>query len=274
MNTNPIGILDSGVGGLTVWQQIHRELPNESTFYIADSLNCPYGSRTQEEVYHLTLPMIRFLLNKQVKVIVIACNTITVSCIDRLRKEFPQVPILGTVPVVKKAAESSKTKRIGILATGRTAQSLYSKHLIETYASECVVTTVGTNKLVPLIEEGILSGENLEEILIEVLHPFKKAHIDTLALACTHYPLVSESIQAILGEDVALLDPSPAIARHLRRILTAESLENQTSNASSQFFTTGKKESMEIVLKQIGSGEERVEKMSLVARVSRKHREL
>lgn len=263
MNNQPIGILDSGVGGLTVWQQIHRELPQESTVYIADSLNCPYGSKTQEEVYTLSLPLVRFLLQKDAKLIVIACNTITVSCIDRLRKDFPQIPFIGTVPVVKKATLETHNKRIGILATGRTAQSSYSKHLIDTYAKECSVTTVGTNKLVPLIEKGIVEGKEIEQILHEVLQPFKKADIDTLALACTHYPLISQTIQTILGSHVQLLDPSPAIARHTKRILLAENMLSQTDKASSQFFTTGEKDPMKIVLKQIGNGEEKVREMNL-----------
>src|SRR6266480_7134956 len=143
MNNNPIGILDSGVGGLTVLQALVHELPHESAIYNGDSHNTPYGAKSEEEIYRLSKRLIEFLLKKEVKLIVIACNTITVTCLDKLRSEYPNVPIVGTVPVIKTAAEVSKNKRIGILSTTRTAQSTYQKRLIEEFANGCTVFNHG-----------------------------------------------------------------------------------------------------------------------------------
>src|SRR5262245_22974677 len=125
MNNHPIGVLDSGLGGLTVLSSIVKELPNEQFIYIGDSKNTPYGKKTEEEIYHLSKRLIEFLLQKKVKLIVVACNTITVSCLERLRTDYPDMPIVGTVPVIKTAAAVSKNKCIGILSTTRTAQSDY-----------------------------------------------------------------------------------------------------------------------------------------------------
>ena len=125
MNRNPIGIIDSGIGGLSVWKEIAALLTEESTIYVADAKNLPYGEKTEEEVYLLAKAMMRFLIDKDVKLIVIACNTITVSALDQFRKDFPSLPIIGTVPMVKTAATMSKSKRIGMLSTTRTAASSY-----------------------------------------------------------------------------------------------------------------------------------------------------
>src|SRR5581483_2839144 len=125
MNVRPIGIIDSGIGGLSIWNAIIRELPQESTTYLADSKNCPYGGRPIQEIHELATRLVRFLLGEQIKLLVIGCNSITVTCLDQLRIEFPQIPIVGTVPVVKTAAEVSKNKKIGILSTNATAKSFY-----------------------------------------------------------------------------------------------------------------------------------------------------
>src|SRR5581483_3028427 len=125
MDTRPIGVLDSGVGGLTVWKEIRSHLPHESTVYIGDSLNAPYGKRTPEDIRLLTAKLIQFLLQKNVKLIVIACNTITVNGIDIIRQQFPQIPIVGTVPVIKLAAAKTKNKKIGVLVTKATKKSSY-----------------------------------------------------------------------------------------------------------------------------------------------------
>jgi glutamate racemase len=239
---NPIGILDSGVGGLTVLKNIVSLLPNESTVFIGDSLNTPYGTKTTEEIYSFSRKMIDFLLEKRVKIIVIACNTITVSCLDQLRKDYPGLPIVGTVPVIKTAVSLTKTKRIGVLSTKRTAESQYQKNLILSYSDGVHVVNVGTNDLVPLIEKGICDGEELEALLRSILLPFQKEQIDTLALGCTHFPLLQKKIQAILGTGITLLDSGAAIARQVHRILlqnNAEALLQQ--KASSSFFTTGER---------------------------------
>lgn len=248
MDTRPIGILDSGVGGLTVWKEIISLLPNESTVYIGDSKHAPYGDRTPEEIYQLASKLIRFLQKKHVKLIVIACNVITTTCIDRLRSEFKDIPLIGTVPVVKKAAQVTKKKRIGILSTNGTASSHYQKHLIDQFASNVFVINRGTNKLVPLVEKGEFTGEKVQAALKRDLEPFMKEHVDVIALGCTHFPFLRSQMQDILGKRVLLLDSGGAVARQVERILTKNKHLTSKKKAVHQTFTTGKKEILEAIL--------------------------
>lgn len=239
MNTEPIGILDSGVGGLTVLSVIISELPYESIVYIGDSQNTPYGNKSAEDIYILSKRLIEFLLEKQVKLIVIACNTITVSCLEKLRSKYPQIPIVGTVPVIKTASEVSQSKRIGILSTTRTAESDIQKDLMQKYAEHCQVFNYGTDDLVPLIEQNELDGEVMTNSLKHVLSPFQKEHIDTLVLGCTHFPFLRESMQHILGAKVQLLDSGGAIARQVKRVLQNNGNLSQQNDSSIRIYTTG-----------------------------------
>ena len=248
MKNQPIGIIDSGIGGLTVYQEIIKVLPNESVIYIGDSANTPYGAKQDEEIYHLAQRMIKFLIDKQVKLIVIACNTITVTCIERLRNQYLQLPIVGAVPVVKKAAERSQTKRIGILSTTRTATSDAQKALIEKFAHDCEVINAGTDDLVPLIEQGIVSGSRVEEKLEKILAVFQKADVDILALGCTHFPFLQKAIQTILGDNVQLLDSGAAIARQVQRILEHNELLTDANDSQQTFYTTGNQAHMSEML--------------------------
>ncbi len=239
MRNNPIGILDSGVGGLTVLAAIAKELPQESFVYAGDSANTPYGNKSEEEIYARASQLIEFLLTKNVKLIVIACNTITVSCLDRLRVEYSQIPLIGTVPVVKTAAFVTKNKRIGLLSTTRTAKSDYQKKLIETFASDCIVVNLGNDEIVPLIEKGEENSEEMEEVLKKALVGFQKEGIDTLVLGCTHFPFLKERMQKILGDSISLLDSGGAIARQVHRVLQHnDSLSHETTHQIT-IFTTG-----------------------------------
>lgn len=237
MQNFPIGILDSGVGGLSVWQEIVGLLPHESTVYICDQENIPYGAKSAEEIHFLARKLIQFLIQRQVKLIVIACNTITVSCLDDLRQEFPQIPIIGAAPVVKFAAAVSKNRKIGILSTSRTANSDYQKHIIRTFAQDCQVTNEGTDQLVPLIEKGELAA--VTHILPSILQPFKDAGVDTIALGCTHYPFIEQQIGDSMGKTVHLLDSGAAIARHVQRILDHNELLVHEKDSQYSFYTTG-----------------------------------
>lgn len=239
MINNPIGILDSGLGGLTVWKEIVRLLPHESTVYIADSQNAPYGAKSEEDIYHLSKKLIEFLLTKNVKLIVIACNTITVSSLDKLRNDYPDIPIVGTVPVVKTAVERTKNNRIGILSTTRTATSTYQQNLINEFAGECKVFVHGTDELVPLIEKGEMEGERITLALKKVLAEFQKEQVDTIALGCTHFPFLREEMQKILGPNVTLLDSGGAIARQVKRVLEHNQALTKQQNSTYAFFTTG-----------------------------------
>lgn len=237
MHNFPIGILDSGIGGLSVWQEVITLLPHESTIYICDQKNIPYGEKSVDEIHRLARKMVLFLIEKNVKFIVIACNTITVSCLEDLRKEFSEVAIIGAVPVVKLTADISKNKKIGVLATTRTANSEYQKKLIATFAPDCDVITEGTDALVPLIENGEV--EEIKQILPNILQPFQKTGVDTLALGCTHYPFIETQIGDVLGKNVQLLDSGAAIARHVQRILSLNGLMSDNDNPTYEFYTTG-----------------------------------
>jgi glutamate racemase len=248
----PIGILDSGVGGLSVFKAIADLMPEESTIYIADSKNAPYGAKKNEEILRLSKQLIEFLLNKNVKLIVVACNTITVSCIDILRKEHPEIPIIGTVPVVKTAAAVTINRKIGIFSTSKTAKSTYQKELINKFAVNCHVTAVGTDELVPLIEQGLISGKYIQQVLKRVLQPFLRVQCDAIALACTHYPFIKNEIGNVLGSKVLLLEPSGAIARHAQRILTQNNtLVKSETKGKHEFYTTGDAQMFSKVAKKL-----------------------
>ncbi len=243
MNTNPIGIFDSGIGGLSILQEVKKLLPNESILYLADSMNCPYGGRSKEEVYELARTKVSYLSSRHVKLIILACNTVTVTCIDRLRADFPNIPIVGIVPVVKKAAEQSKSKKIGILSTSTTSKSEYQASLIQCYAADCEVISIGTDELVPPIEKGETETQEFEGILEQTLRPFRDSQIDTLALGCSHFPLVKEKIQSIVGKNVVILDSGGAVARHVQRILLKENLASDNIQPQYEYITSGSVES-------------------------------
>jgi glutamate racemase len=173
--------------------------------------------------------------------------------LDKLREEFPQVPIVGTVPVVKTAAEQSKNKKIGILSTVRTAKSQYQKDLIERFAGECEVVNIGIDKLVPLIEKGDKSSIVRTIELMKILEPFKKAKIDVLALGCSHFPLVKDQIQKVLGSKVLVLDSGAAIARQVKRVLQSRiQLAHLSGKPQHEFFTTGDSKRFSEILASIG----------------------
>jgi len=242
LNNNPIGILDSGLGGLTVLKEIGVQLPNESTVYIGDSQNAPYGSKTKEEIYQLAKRLVEFLLENQVKLIVVACNTITVSCISALRDAYPTIPIVGTVPVIKTAGTLTKNRRIGILSTTRTATSAYQKQLIEQFASDCQVISHGTDLLVPLIEKGETKSEKMIHVLERELAIFQKGNVDVLVLGSTHFPFLRDQIQEMLGPKVSVIDSGTAIARRVKWILENNNIVTTRPAPEYLFYTTGNTE--------------------------------
>ncbi len=247
-----IGILDSGVGGLTVWKDLQVLLPGVSTIYLGDSKNCPYGTKSEAEIMRLTRILVDHLLDQGVSLIVLACNTISVTTLERLRSLYPATLFVGTVPAVKSAVAESKQKRIGILSTPRTAASEYQKQLIHEFASDCQILNIGTDALVPLVERGEIEGESVLRVVREVLQPFLDARIDTLVLGCTHFPFLKSVMQRVLGDDVVILDSGAAIARQVKRLLEGRSLLTSEGIARHQFFTTGDPEQMSQLLRLLG----------------------
>ncbi len=251
MNNQPIGILDSGVGGLSVWQEVVKELPSESIIYLADSKNCPYGQRSKEEIYRLSKRLVSFLIKENVKALIIACNSITVSCLGQLRKDFPNLPIIGTVPVIKTASSQTKNGKIGILSTNATAKSEYQKKLIKNFAKGLEVINLGTDRLVSFVERGELGSGDVKKKLIQDLKPFKDKKVDVIALGCTHFPFLRSSIKNILGENIILLDSSLAIARQVRRVLVQNKHLSASKNPSYIFYTTGSSKDFKKVMKKL-----------------------
>ncbi len=254
MDTRPIGVLDSGVGGLTVWKEIVTLLPHESTIYIGDSKNAPYGNKSSDEIFRLATQLFDFLQKRNVKLIVVACNTITVNGIEKLRAAYANIPIVGAVPVVKRAVAVTKKKRIGVFSTTSTAKSDYQKKLISLFANNVTVINKGTDELVPLIEKAIINGEKIDSILAEQLKPFQEAQIDVLALGCTHFPFVKKSIQKILGKRILLFDSGPAIARQVKRILENNNAVGKTKTSVHQLYTTGDKDMFEKIIVKLNPG--------------------
>jgi len=245
---NPIGIIDSGVGGLSIASTLIKKLPNESIIYLADSKNCPYGEKSKAEIYNLTKKMVRFLIKKRIKLLVVACNTITVTSIDRLRTEFGQIPIVGIVPVIKTAREKTINGKIGVFSTTATANSFYQKDLINKFAKDSTVLNVGSSNLVSLIEKG--DKEAINKLLPEELKIFKENNIDTLVLGCSHFPLIKDRIQKYLP-NVLILDSGDAVVRQVQRILEHNKMLSNSGNASYNFYTTGSLETLKYFVSKL-----------------------
>lgn len=235
---HPIGILDSGLGGLTIWREIRRLLPQESTVYIGDHAYMPYGNRLIGEIQNRVKRLIGFLKGKNAKIIVVACNTATVAGIDTYRRWYPEVPIIGVVPVVKTAVSMTKTKHVGVLSTPSTAASSYQRRLIKIYSDGCRVENIGVRDLVPLIEEGVI-GEQVERLLRQFINSEKMSDVDVVALGCTHYPFIAHKISEIVGNEVAIIDSGGAVARQTVRILDTNRLRALGQKPYTVFYTTG-----------------------------------
>ncbi|MCL4354543.1 glutamate racemase, partial [Patescibacteria group bacterium] len=173
---NPIGIIDSGIGGLSIASVLIKGLPKESFIYLADSKNCPYGVKNKDEIYRLTKKMVEFLVKKKIKLLVVACNTITVTSIDKLRKEFKEIPIVGIVPVIKTAREKTQNGKIGVFSTVATANSSYQKDLINKFTKGSTVINYGSSNLVSLIEKG--NEKQINKLLKEELKICKEKFIE------------------------------------------------------------------------------------------------
>ncbi|HLR71720.1 MAG TPA: glutamate racemase [Pseudogracilibacillus sp.] len=237
----PIGVIDSGVGGLTVAYELMRQLPNEQLIYIGDTLRCPYGPRPKHEVKQFTLEMVQFLMKKHVKMIVVACNTATAFALEDLKKEF-SIPILGVIqPGARAAIKSTKNNKIGIIGTEGTIKSnAYPKALYEINAN-ISVTTLACPLFVPMVEKGIVSGKKSQQIVEKTLKPFRHTtEIDTLVLGCTHYPLLEKTIQTVMGKHIQIISSSEETARETSTILEVHQLlAKKRQNHIHSFYSTG-----------------------------------
>lgn len=260
MNLNPIGVFDSGVGGLSVLREIRNLMPNEDILYFGDQGHVPYGPRPMEQIQDFSEGITRFLLKERSKIIVVACNTASAAALKYLRQAFPNVQFVGMEPAVKPAAEKTQTGKVGVLATPATFQGALYASVVERFANGVELFQNTCNGLVQQIEKGNLDGEETRKILENALHPMLEKKIDTVVLGCTHYPFVIPLIKKIVGENVRVIDPAPAVAKQVKRLLEAgEALNQKEQLGSTRFMTSGDVEVVKSSLKILLQLEREVE---------------
>jgi glutamate racemase len=245
----PIGVFDSGVGGLSVLRAIRQQLPDESVLYFGDQGHVPYGSRPIEEVKKYSEAITRFLLDKGAKLIVVACNTASAAALHLLRATFPGISFVGMEPAVKPAAENTHTGVVGVLATPATFQGMLYASLVERFAGDVKLLQDTCPGLVQQIEQGDLESSKTRAILESALQPMLDQGIDTVVLGCTHYPFVIPLIQQIVGPHIRVIDPAPAIARQVTRLLNTDgSRPAVPSEANLSFFTSANAARLKMLL--------------------------
>ena len=216
---SPIGVFDSGIGGLTILRAIRELMPAQPVIYLGDQAHVPYGVKQPEEIRTYTKAITKYLLDRGVKLIVVACNTASVVSLKYLREEFPHVPFVGMEPAVKPAAEQTHSRVVGVLATYATFQGEVYNSVVERFAKGVTLLQDPCLGLVGQIEKGDLNGPETRHLLEKILHPMIEKGIDTVVLGCTHYPFVIPLIKEIVGPAVKVIDPSPAVARQVQRLL-------------------------------------------------------
>lgn len=253
-----IGVIDSGVGGLTVLHELMRQLPQEHFIYFGDTLRCPYGSKTKEQVKLFIWQIVNYLLKKKIKSLVIACNTATAYTIKELQSHL-SIPVIGVIkPGARAAIKVTKNKEIGVIGTQGTVQSgAYSQALsdidptINTYSLPCP-------RFVPMIEQGLLQGEEVDRILTQTLYPLLNTEIDTLILGCTHYPLIKKAIHKLLGDSVRIVSSGEEVARETSSMLDSFGLteiSTDTISINHEFYTTGELKMFTSIAKLVFNGD-------------------
>jgi glutamate racemase len=249
MDKRPIGIFDSGVGGLSILKEVKKLLPSENFIFVADQGNVPYGGKTQKQLQSYADKIMAFLMQKNVKAVIVACNTATVYAIDFLREKY-KIPIIGTVPVVKTIANITKTKKTAVFSTPATVKSPYLQKLITKFAPNVTVYKIGGTGLEELVETGDLENKKIDQILHQLLEPLLKKNVDAIALGCTHYPFLRDKIEEIVGKNVQVVDSGGAVARRTKEILQENKI---LSNKRTEdfYYTTGSKQKFARAVKSL-----------------------
>jgi len=241
-NEQAIGILDSGVGGLTVAREVMRQLPRETILYVGDTLRCPYGPRSAEEVRRFTMEIIRFLQKFPLKAILIACNTATAVALKDVR-DVLSIPVLGVIePGARAAIKVTQTHRIGVIGTQGTIHSRAYEKALRRIHPQLTVYSLACPPFVPLVESGDRSSPFAEKVVEETLKPLKGTNIDTLILGCTHYPLLYDPISKVMGNEVSIISSAEETAAELSTILQHQNLLSTNEHPEHRFYTTGLKE--------------------------------
>ncbi|NOW13972.1 glutamate racemase [Clostridium acetobutylicum] len=218
MKNNPIGVIDSGVGGISVLKEAVKQLPYENFIYYGDSKNAPYGIKSVDEVRNLTFNVVEKLLKLNIKALVVACNTATSAAIDELREKYKNIPVIGIEPALKPAVELKRRGKIIIMATPMTLSEVKFKNLMEKYEKDSEIVKLPCPGLVELIEDGIVEGEKMQEYLRNKFKDYEKDDIAAFVLGCTHYPFVKKEIASI-ARDVPIIDGSQGTVMQLKRKL-------------------------------------------------------
>jgi glutamate racemase len=243
---SPIGVFDSGVGGVSVLKHVRALLPHEDLFYCADSNNAPYGSKSPEFIRERSLFLTSFLLSQGAKAIVVACNTATAGAIEQLRESF-SVPIIGMEPAVKPAAAATRTGVVGVLATSGTLKSAQFAALLESYGKNVRVVTQACHGLVECVERGELDAESTSALIAQYIRPLLEAGADTIVLGCTHYPFVRPLIEAQLGSGITLIDTGAAVARQVQRRLLDAGLLGESQHEPRNTFWVNRDSNIKFV---------------------------
>jgi glutamate racemase len=246
---HPIGLLDSGVGGLSVLREIRRLLPHESIVYYGDQAHLPYGPRSAAEIRSFVSEIARFLIARNCKLIVLACNAANAAALHPLRAEYPHLPIVGMEPALKPAAQATRSGVVGVLTTQLTYDGELFASVRERFAQAVRVEVQVCPGLVTLVEEGAPDTPEARATVRDYLAPLQRAGIDQLVLACTHFPFLASHIRAILGSQVTLVDPGPAVARQVVRVLQERALINPGSAAGdTRYYTSADPERMRVLV--------------------------
>ncbi len=239
---NPIGIFDSGVGGISVMKEIRRLLPSEDLIYYADSAHCPYGTKDPGFIRRRITGIARFLTNFKVKLIVAACNTASIAGLDLLRQEF-SLPIVGMEPAVKPAVKQTRNGKVGVMATGVTLAGERFHSLVRRFAENTEIITVPCPGLVERVELGLVDDPETENMLYRFLDPLISSGVDTVVLGCTHYPFLRPQVESIMGPGVTVIDTGNAVARRVVQVLEENDLKNRDMAPGKElFFTSGNPE--------------------------------
>ena len=243
----PIGLFDSGIGGTSIWREVHNLLPNENTIYLADSKNAPYGLKSKDEIISLCFKNTELLLKHNCKIIVVACNTATTNAIKELREKY-DIPFIGIEPAIKPAALKSKTHNVGILATKGTLNSELFHNNVAQHPEVKIIEQIG-HGLVQLIENGDIDTPEMTELLESYLLPMVEKNIDYLVLGCSHYPYLIPQIKKIIPSKIKIIDSGEAVAKQTKKILEEQNLLNNSKNLSSQvFYTNSQTEVLDSIL--------------------------
>lgn len=247
----PIGVFDSGVGGLSVLAEIRAILPMERLLYVADSGHVPYGEKSPEFIRERSQKIASFLLEQGAKALVLACNTATAAAVADLRERYPQLVIVGMEPAVKPAAAATRSGVVGVLATTGTLQSARFAALLDRFASDVRVITQPCPGLVERIEAGELDSQATRSLLQALVDPLLASGCDTLILGCTHYPFIKPLLSQLVPANVSLIDTGPAVARQLQRLLAERQLLAVTQNGADAFWSSAEPEQMSVVLPEL-----------------------